>query len=175
MVNPLRSFLSSCHPVIRSLGNLVIMSYSHPVILLSYHQSIWSSGHLDIWSSSHLVMESSSHPGHHDIMTHHHHVWRKTTFDTNGRTDNIRTYRHASQTIIIYLIYLQLRKTTSPCQGYSSTRAALTGPFTPLSLALMTSHLSSATVYLGWVGGQWLETTLQSNLWLNIDWWMVHR
>ena len=67
-----------------SLGHSVTRSLGH---------SVWSSGHQVIWSSGHPIIQSSSHPV---IQCSHHPVIFNIT--TDGRTNNIRTSRSASQT-----------------------------------------------------------------------------
>ena len=57
-VNRLRSFLSSCHPVIMLSSHLVIQSSGNPVILSSGHPVILSCCHLDVWSCCHQVIWS---------------------------------------------------------------------------------------------------------------------
>ena len=114
MVNRLRSFLSSCHPVILSFCHHVIMSSCHPVIMSSCHHVIMSSCHQQvIMSSGHHVIRSSCHQvimssGHHVIMSSCHPVnmssiksaslFQHYCWLTNWRTNNIRGYRSASQT-----------------------------------------------------------------------------
>ena len=113
-VNRLRSFLSSCHPVIWSSSHLVIHSLIHqvirlscnnviqsscyPVILLSCHPvilssschlDVWSFGQPVIWSSGHLVIWSSDHPVI-KSSCHFQHCYK--------RMNNIRTSMSASQT-----------------------------------------------------------------------------
>ena len=77
-VNRLRSFLSSCHPVIWSFDHSVTRSLGHLVT-----QSL---GHSVTRSLCHLVTQSYSHYFQHD----------------HERTDNIRTSRSASQTNITF-------------------------------------------------------------------------
>ena len=50
-VNRLRSFLSSCHPVLWSFGHyLIIWSFGHLVTRSLGHLVTWSLGHLVTWS-----------------------------------------------------------------------------------------------------------------------------
>ena len=115
-VNRLRSFLSSCHPVIWSFDNSVIWSFSHLVTRLLHQSVTWSLSHSVTWSLGHSVTWSLSHSV----------TWSQviiplfsTLWPTYWRTDNIRTYRSTSQTnkvrslnpdlphIVIYLIHVQ--------------------------------------------------------------------
>merc|ERR1712079_322728 len=94
-VNRLRSFLSPGHSVTRSLGhsvNSVTWSLGHSVNWSLGHSVTWSLGHSVTWSHGHLV------------------IWSlfSTLSLTDTRTNNIRTYRSASQTTIQCLCFLLL-------------------------------------------------------------------
>ena len=68
-VNRLRSFLSSCHPVIQSLGYSVTRSFSHSVTWSFSHLVTWSFSHLVTWSLGHSVTRSLSHWSLHHSVT----------------------------------------------------------------------------------------------------------
>ena len=93
-VNRLRSFLSSCHLVIRSSGHLdifssgyqVIQSSSHPVIQSFIHSFIPSFGHLIIWSSCQPVIPPSCHQWH-PIITSFGHLVIPLSCNFNMPTD----------------------------------------------------------------------------------------
>ena len=85
-VNRLRSFMSSCHLVIWSLGHSVTRSLGHLVIRFLGHLVTWLLSHLVTWSLDHSVTQSLMIP------------LFSTFWLTDTHTHNIRTYRSASQT-----------------------------------------------------------------------------
>ena len=79
-VNRLRSFQSSCHPVIQSFNHSVIWSLSKSL----GHSVTWSLGHSVTWSLGHLVTWSLGHLS-------YCHICLEFNMLTNGRTDGWTT------------------------------------------------------------------------------------